>query len=377
MKIIKLPGFVYALIIGLFLNGGIMTQEMRGATKKSGSGITTIYKNPDTGEWIHRANKHIVVHRNSEGVVRAMSPFRANASTGEKYANALNEFADLLKYRDTKVYSLIGPTQGAFYMPPQIEDNVDQEMVIREVAEKYFSPDVTPIFVSENLRKHVDEEIYNHTDHHWAPLGAFYAAEKLVRQLGVPFVPLSQYETDSVRNYVGSMSNFSGDPAVKNNPETFYYFTPPGDYYAEFIDYTVVNKQTKSESPKHEAPIYKKFPDGSGGAYSTFFGGDRHTVRIVNRNPRNNRRILLVKDSFGNAVAPCLINSFEEVHVIDFRYFPHSVLDYIDDNDITDLVFVNCPSIAFSQNFANRAKFLMDREAKEEGEQFIDEADDY
>ena len=329
--------------------------------KKSGSRVTTVYSDPETGEWIHRANKSIVVHRDAEGVVRAMSPFKATAATGQKYADALNQFAAELRHDGVNVYSLIGPTQGAFYMPAQIEDNNDQSIVIKEVAE-YFSPLVTPIFVSDNLRKHIDEEIYNHTDHHWAPLGAFYAAEEFADRLGLPFLPLEQYEADTVRNYVGSMYNFSGDVAVKNNPEEFVYYITPGDYYAEIIDYKIVNQETKEESEKREGSIYRKFPDGSGGAYSTYLGGDRSTVRIVNREAPNDRRLLVVKDSFGNALAPCLINSFEEVHIIDFRYFPHNLLDYVRDNGISDLVFVNCPSIAFSQNFANRAQFLLTTE---------------
>ena len=337
------------------------TEKKKGKTvpkKKGGSKISVVYTDTLTGEWIHRGNKSIVIHRDANGKVRAMSPFRTSPTVGKRYAEALNRYAEALKERGTKVYSLIAPSQGEFYMPPQITDNVSQDEVIRKVAQ-YFNYDVTPIFVADNLRKHVDEGIYNSTDHHWAPLGAFYAAEVLARELNVPFVPLDKYSTDSIRNYVGSMYNFSGDPAVKNNPELFVYFMPPGYYYSEFIDYKVVNQETKSESKKHEAPFFKKYPDGSGLAYCTFMGGDRYTVRIVNRNDNSGRKLLIVKDSFGNAVAPCLINSFDEVHVIDFRYFPHNLLDYVADNDITDLVFINCPSIALAQNTANRFNKMM------------------
>ena len=347
--------------------------------KKSGSGIKTIYRDTLTGEWINLGRRNIVTYCDAEGNVRAMSQFSTSPSSASNYVRALNLYADSLKDKGVRVYSLIAPTQGEFYMPPHIEGNRSQEGVFRQVA-KGFSPDVTPIFVFDNIRKHKDEEIYNRTDHHWAPLGAFYASEALAGQLKLPFIPLDSYTADSVRNYVGSMFNFSGDPAIKRYPEVFVYFMPPGDYYAEFIDYTVKNKQTVGESEKHESSLFRKFPDGSGSAYSTFLGGDRHTVRIVNRNGHTGRRLLLVKDSFGNAMAPCLINSADEVHVIDFRYYPHNLLDYIEDNGITDLIFVNCPSIGFSKNTADRFMRLLTKnragEDEEEPEENDEEEDD-
>lgn len=349
--------------------------------KSSKSGISVIYTDTATGEWIHRGNAGIIIHRDAEGTVRAMSPFRVSPSVGEPYALALNEYAERLKDKGVQLYSLIAPTQGEFYMPPQVEENRSQAEVIEAVAE-YFSDDVTPIFVAEALRAHRDEDIYNRTDHHWAPLGAFYAAEKLAKQLHRPFTPLNKYRPDTVRDYVGTMYKFSGDPAVKNSPEDFIAFITPGDYYAESIDYKVSNNETVSESEKHPSQVFRKFKDGSGAAYSTFLGGDHFTVRIVNRNGDSGRKILIVKDSFGNALAPCLINSFDEVHVVDFRYFPHNLLDYIDDNGITDLVFVNCPSLAFSKNATKRFHHMMNvkdkRRATEQDqpEDFYEDYDD-
>lgn len=368
-------------------------KKKKGKTSKKGKGksykkvaraaYSVIYSDTTTGEWIHRGRQKIVIYRDSLGVVRAMAPSAGGASMGHSYAAALNQYADSLKTYGIKVYSLIAPSQGEFYMPPQINDNQSQEKVIYDVAKLYFSKNLIPIFVSDTLRAHKQEEIYNRTDHHWSPLGAYYASAKLAAQLGVPFLPLSEYDADSVRNYVGTMYRFSGDPAVKNSPETFIYYIPSGDYFAEFIDYNVVNQITRGESEKHEAPIIRKFPDGSGAAYSTFLGGDNHTVRIVNRKGNNDRKLLIVKDSFGNAMAPCLINSFDEVHVIDFRYYPHNLMDYALDNGITDLVFVNVTGIAFANTTAGRFHRMMKRygageleEASEEVEEVDVEEDD-
>ena len=63
---------------------------------------------------------------------------------------------------------------------------------------------------------------------------------------------------------------------------------------------------------------------------------------------KNGRRLLIIKDSYGNALPGYLFYSFEEIHVIDFRYFPGNVVKYINSNGITDLLFAHCISLAYS-----------------------------
>ncbi|MDE6343373.1 MAG: hypothetical protein K2L69_01420, partial [Muribaculaceae bacterium] len=71
-----------------------------------------------------------------------------------------------------------------------------------------------------------------------------------------------------------------------------------------------------------------------------FMGGDQCLVR-VDTSVRNGRRLVILKDSYGNAVPSFLFGSFEQVHVIDFRYFTRNIVDYVRDNGITDMLFVH------------------------------------
>lgn len=325
--------------------------------RKVVSPVTVVLNDTNTGEWIHRGRKGIVIHKDTTGTVRAMNPFTMSASAGEEYAGVLNEFADSLKKEEVKLYSLIAPTQGEFYMPDFITENLSQEKAIEKWAR--YLRNVRPVFVCSQLRNHTEEEIYNRTDHHWSPLGAYYASQTLASDLHLDFLPLDEYEPAVVHDYVGTMYKFSGDKEILNYPEDFVYYVPPGDYVAEFIDYTYTNGRTTGESEIHEAPLLRNFPDGSGAAYSTFLGGDNHTVKIVNRNDKSGRKALIVKDSYGNAMVPCLVNSFDELHVIDFRYFPHSLLGYVRDNGITDLIFVNCVELAFASHTPAQLKKIM------------------
>ncbi|MDE6535424.1 MAG: hypothetical protein K2K82_05370 [Muribaculaceae bacterium] len=320
--------------------------------------ITTLWTG-ENGEWIHKGRRDIIIHKDSTGTVRAMTPFTINPHSGRDYAQAINDYARALSDDGVRVYSLLAPTQGEYYMPDLTSTRGAEQRGI-EVLSSYLDPSVTPVYINDVLAEHIDEEIYNRTDHHWSPLGAHYAASALAKAAGVNFLPLESYSTDTLRNYVGTMYKFSGDPAVKDNPEEFVWYIPPTGYKAEFINYTISNNKTVGESEKHEEPFFRRFSDGSAAAYCTFMGGDYRTAAVSNTGGTPGRRLLIVKDSYGNAMASNLFGSFEEVHVIDFRYFPHNLVDYVRENGITDLCFVNCTSLAFAANTAARLRIMFE-----------------
>ena len=73
-------------------------------------------------------------------------------------------------------------------------------------------------------------------------------------------------------------------------------------------------------------------------AYCTFMGGDSKIVK-VETNAGTGRKLVILKDSFGNALPPFLFASFDEIHVVDMRYFTHNMVEYVNENGITDILF--------------------------------------
>lgn len=94
------------------------------------------------------------------------------------------------------------------------------------------------------------------------------------------------------------------------------------------------------------------YRDGNGGAYCTFMGGDTKITQ-VRTSVKNGRRVMILKDSFGNALPGYLFGSFEEVHVVDSRYFTKNMVQYVHDNRITDILFANNIFNAYSPRIAN------------------------
>lgn len=269
--------------------------------------------------------------------VRALMAFGGSPGGGKAYIDALNTYAET--FPDARVYALVSPTATAFYLPAKAAKASKSQGPVIQYIHEHLNPAVKIVDAYSALAAHTDEDIYLRTDHHWAPLGGFYAAQAFAQKAGVPFPGLDRYERHVVHGFVGSMFGYSKDISVKKAPEDFVYYTPTGvDYTTTYVTYSV-NKsyQVTSASKPYQGRFFHSFRDGSGAAYCTFMGGDQHLVKVETSTP-GNRRVLIIKDSFGNTLPGYLFYSFNQVHVVDFRYFNQNMKDYVKQNGITDIV---------------------------------------
>lgn len=290
--------------------------------------------------------------------VRALMAFGGSPSGGGGYVDLLNTLAN--EFPNANVYAMVAPLATEYYLPEKAaKASKPQKPFIYSIRDR-LSPKVKFVDVYDELLKHKKEDIYLRTDHHWAGLGGYYAAKRLAETAGVPFKGLEAYDRHEIKGFVGSMYGYSKDISVKKAPETFVYYTPNQvGYDAQFVSYTL-NKNFKiiRESKPYKSAFFKKFKDGSGNAYLTFIGTDQAFVKVKTSTP-GNRKLLIIKDSYGNAVPGNLFYSFNEVHVIDFRYFTHNLKDYVNKNGITDIAVCFNVFNAYSNGSASKVKKML------------------
>jgi hypothetical protein len=319
------------------------------------------------GNYVNTVTANEPVRKTATGVmivgtganVRAMEPFGGTSKTGTNYARIANKYQSELG-DDVQVYCMPIPTAAAFYTPDKAKQWSRSAAPTFNNIFAHLDPKVKAVDIYTVLGKHAAEPIYSRTDHHWAPLGGYYAARKLAKVAGVPFRDLSAYTKKVVHRYVGTMYGFSKDPAVKNAPEDFIYYVPnQTKYTTTYINYGMRRQRIVSTGSPVKGKYFFDFKDGSSGAYCTFMGGDSKITKVETE-VNNGRRVLIMKDSFGNAVPGYLFYSFEEVHVIDSRYFNKNLKKYVADNKITDVVFANNVTHASSAAIVrNYERFLV------------------
>ncbi|MDO4771429.1 DHHW family protein [Porphyromonas sp.] len=273
--------------------------------------------------------------------VRALMAFGGSKSAGNSYAEAANTYQQALG-DSVQVYCMVIPTAAEFYCPEKVKKYTRPQRPVVDQIHNKLDPQVKAVDVIDDLRAHSDEPIYLRTDHHWAPLGAYYAARKFAAVADVPLPDIETYERRVVKGFVGTMYAYSKDISIKKAPEDFVYYVPQGiEYKTTYIQYKVDSLyRVVGESNPVSGAFFKHYKDGHGGAYSTFMGGDSKITKVETSTP-NGRRLVILKDSFGNAIPGYLFQSFEQVHVIDVRYFTRNMITYVKENRITDILFAN------------------------------------
>lgn len=289
---------------------------------------------------------------------RALNAFGGEPGGGRQFAATVSEYART--FPGVKVYAMVIPLSSEFYTPEKARNTTKPQLPFIQNIYNNLTDGAHGVNAYTPLANHVEEDIYLRTDHHWAPLGAYYAAKAFAEKAGVTFRDLSAYDRKTVKNFVGSMYGYSKDIAIKNSPEDFVYYVPNGvNPTTTYYDYKV-NKdyQVTSEGPGVKGNFFYHFKDGSGGAYCTFMGSDQRLTH-VKTGTKNGRRLIIIKDSYGNPVPGFLFYSFEDIYVVDFRYFTRNMKKFVNDNRVTDILFTLNVFNAYSSTAAGKMKHFL------------------
>ena len=272
---------------------------------------------------------------------RAMELYMGSEDVVKEYGRMVNSCKRAMG-DSIQVYCMVIPTAVGIYCPDSLKYKTKDETATLQGLYDVLDKDVIPIKLMSVLTQRADQPIYSRTDHHWAPLGAYYAAEQFAADANVPFLPLDRYESRVVKDYVGTMYKFSRNIAVKRAPEDFVYYVPKDvEYDTEYRIYSFNRyKKVTGESEPTPGEFFRKYDDGNSAAYCTFMGGDTRFTKVTTK-AGNGRKLMILKDSYGNALPCYLFASFSEIHVVDYRYFRNNIVDYAHDNGITDVLFAN------------------------------------
>ncbi len=258
--------------------------------------------------------------------------FGGNDKQGQRYAELISAYKRELG-DGVNVYNMVVPTSVEFYLPKKYAKYSNSEKREIEFIYSKLTDGVIPVDAYSVLEAHKDEYIYFRTDHHWSDLGAYYAYTAFCNAIGQTPPPLSDYTAKTKEElFVGSLFGYTNDITLKNNPDTFTYYMTKSPFKGETYNYRTL---TLTEAN----PIYHEYATGSA-MYGMFLGSDGIHVKITT-SAGTGRKIVMFKESYGNAFAPYLIDSFDEIYVIDIRYFGKNAVQYIKDVGATDVLFIN------------------------------------
>ena len=309
--------------------------------------------------------------------MRAIEPFGGVYENGAKYASYLIKYREQLG-NDVNIYSFIIPTAAAYYLPEQYKaqyggNQTDKIAYIKDCLDQYASDkgvkEINSIDVYNSMLPHKDEPIYYKTEHHWTPLGAYYAARELASTAELSFMDLSEYrvngkydENGNPLPFLGSLYGKTQTALLGNSPDEFIYYEYPLPYTMKMYSYNYQTLQREKDS------CFMYVSDSNVSSwYMIFMDGDNYSIKIENPNVKNGRVCVVFKDSFGNALVPMMLSSFETIYAIDLRYFPINAIDFINAVDATDVVFSLCAFTPLGSNL----KYVESIRTQNQGAQFV------
>ncbi len=260
---------------------------------------------------------------------RGIMLYGGGFANGQKYAETLNQYKAELG-EGVNVYSLVAPTAVSYYLPKKYASSTASELENINHINSFFNG-VQPVDAYSILGEHKKEAIYSRTDHHWQPLGAYYAAQAFAETAGVPFAELSEYETVQKDGYVGTLYGYTNHAVFKDNPEPFIYYKPKNQYTTTYYNTDMTNERQGNLLINLDNVANSSW-------YLVFMGGDERITHVTT-DCTNGRKLMIIKDSYGNALVPCLTQSFSEIWVVDMRYFKPGVIDFVKEHGVTDVLF--------------------------------------
>lgn len=267
----------------------------------------------------------------------------------EKYAMALNRFSNTLA-PSVQVYSILIPDRTAFEKSPQLIQLSDSEKETIHYVNSFLNKRVHPINIYDHLATKSDDYLYFKTDHHWTALGAYYGYTAFISALGETPLPLSDYETERLEPFLGSRFALNND--LKKNPD-----------YVDVFKYKALDSLVYSiyqEGDYVTAPLLDMSFKEKVNKYGVFLGGDQSLSKIHSSN-LNGKKILIIKDSYGNAFSPFVAPHYEETYIVDPRYFQDTVdlNTFIISNNIQEVLFINTISVTTKNGFPSILENLL------------------
>lgn len=251
----------------------------------------------------------------------------------DRYVETVNAFADKVADLGTTVISAPAPTAVGILIEREYLEKLkcaDQDETIRYLHSG-MNENVVTVDTFDALIGHNNEYIYFRTDHHWTALGAYYAYEAICNAIGNTPAPLDSFELWDQGVFEGSLYWKAARPK-KLEKDTLYAYIPQGDL--ETTHYTALGNPTGGgllDDMTDQEPNTK---------YMTFISGDNPMTEIINHSIPEGKNCVLIKDSFGNCLAPFLTQNYHKVYALDYRkYRLMDLATFVEKYEIDDVIF--------------------------------------
>lgn len=301
-------------------------------------------------------NKRVVentekdVYRASNGMLIGYNDFISDTKIAE-YGDGISNLRDSINGSCPLVYIQLPYKEkpGDSITPPGVNNyaNSNADRLLDELRkDRIATLDLRQEILDSDLDWY---SLFFNTDHHWKPSTALWAAGRINRYLSENqgwnyssrHYDIGNYNVKTYKDwFLGAQGKRIGN--LYSGVDDFDVITPKFDtdytFTASSRKGTIERKGDFSQALLYKKNLRKDYFDIS--TYYTYIGGDFKTSHIVGKYAYNNRKILMIGDSYMCTLLPFLSMTASDITTVDPRHFnPSRIPELINSSDF-DIVMI-------------------------------------
>lgn len=231
----------------------------------------------------------------------------------------INEFSEDI---DIPVYMTVVPSTGYIMKDilPAVHYLYQDEVILNKITTQ-LSSEIQYMDLSEKFSRIASDkeaQIFYKTDHHWTAEGAYIAYQELCNKIGLTATAKSDFNIESYDGFFGT--TYSKSALWLSQPDTIELWKnknhTENQFEVEIIDGGVSKKSNSLFYTEHLEEDDK---------YPVYLDGNHSLVKIKNNNSHTGQKLLVIKDSFAHAIVPFLADNYDEIIMVDMRYYKNEV----------------------------------------------------
>ncbi len=319
----ELPGMLNGTAGGNFFNGAFMEDFED----------FVVDQFPMRDGWIHlkaqserllgkRENNSVYLGRDSQTLFAFFTP-----AAGEDLKTRVGYVNSLADHIDAPVYFSLVPDKSYVWadLLPANAPNVDDGSMNAAVG-ALAGDGVNYIDLYGALS---GDDAFYRTDHHWTTMGAYQGYTALAEGMNGSATLMDGEPTKVSDDFYGTTWSSAGAGWV--GPDSIYTWVPEGGLNGR------VTVTRYPEGSPVEGSLYDLSKLEVKDKYSMFLGGNQPLCILRNPDGQNGK-LLVVRDSYSDSLAPFLALDYGEVHLWDLRYNNMSLKQYAADNGIDQVL---------------------------------------
>lgn len=237
-------------------------------------------------------------------------PYTADDARLHSNMTSINNFAGLI---GQEVDLMIVPSAGYFLEDfiLGLHDAYRDDTIISDIY-AMAGEGVRPVDLLPAFSEAKDPgALYYRTDHHWTALGAYTAYSTYMELLNRQYLPQNAFQVERHGGFYGSNHSRAGLWMVPG--ENVELWDAGGSFTV-----TTHSSDTDVTGTAHDGLFYRQRLQELD-KYRVYLDGNQRLVRI--HNPEGEGKLLVIRDSYANCLGTFLANSYEEVVLVDLRYY--------------------------------------------------------